>query len=375
MADPVPVLMYHSIAPPIEGWAFSYLSIHPDVFEDHISTLAAAGYVPILLPDLFDGYLDNWVFAFPVLRKHGFRGTVFASTDFIDRRDIVRPNSDDVREGRARPDGLRWNGFLSAAEIRRMLLSEVMDVQGHCKTHTWYFTSPEIIDFHHPGDPYPWLAWNARPERKHLYLEEDQSGFVPLGTPVYAHDRAVTARRYFPDPGRATELSAFVRANGGSGFFEGKDWRNELRNVSAAVHRDARTDRYETEAERLTRLREEIALSRRELEGLVNKKVDFLCWPGGAYDETALEVAREAGYLAWTLSSRDRRARKNVPGENPAWIHRTAAVPWWYFRGRRVCAVDGDFLKRMIEAYRGAALAGLRLKWLKLGRLIGSYFG
>ena len=393
MAEPIPVLMYHSIAPPIEGWAFSYLSIHPDVFEDQMSTLERAGYVPILLSDLFeyvagrrrlppkaivltfdDGYLDNWVFAFPILRRHGFKGTVFASTDFIDRRDATRPNLDDVREGRVKHDDLRWSGFLSAAEMRRMLLSDLMDIQGHCKTHTWYFTSPEIVDFHHPGDAYPWPAWNARPERKPLYLEEDQSGFLPLGAPVYAHARAAAARRYFPDPRVEQELGDYVEAHGGAGFFEKQGWRDDLEKVSAGILRQGLNDRYESEDERMTRLREEITLSKQELETLVDKKIDFLCWPGGAYDETAIEVARESAYLAWTLSSRDRGGKKNRPGEDPTWISRTAAVPWWYFKGRKVCTVDGEFLKRTIAAYKEFNLAGLSLKWFKLGRLLGSYF-
>lgn len=393
MAEPVPVLMYHSIAPPIKGWAFDYLSIHPDVFEAQISTLEQAGYVPVLLPDLFDyvagkrrlppkaivltfddGYLDNWVFAFPILRKHGFRGTVFVSTDFVDRRDATRPNLDDVREGRVKQEDLRWNGFLSAAEMKRMLLSEAMDIQGHCKTHTWYFTSSELVDFHHPGDSYPWLAWNVRPERKPLYLEEDQSGFVRLGAPVYAHAEALAARRYFPDPRVERELGDYVEARGGVGFFDKQGWRDELEEVSAGIVGRGLSDKYESQDEHTTRLREEIVLSKQEIESIVDKKTDFLCWPGGAYDATAVEVAGQAGYLAWTLSSRDRGRKKNVPGEDPRWIRRTAAIPWWYFRGKKVCPVDGEFLKYMIEAYKEFTFAGMRLKWFKLGRLIGSYF-
>ena len=31
-----------------------------------------------------DGYLDNWVFAFPLLKKYGMKATVFMATDFVD---------------------------------------------------------------------------------------------------------------------------------------------------------------------------------------------------------------------------------------------------------------------------------------------------
>ena len=392
MSEPVPVLMYHSVAPPIEGWAFEYLSIHPDVFEDHISTLAGAGYVAVTLADLFDyvagkrrlppkaivltfddGYLDNWVFAFPILRKYGFKGTVFASTDFVDRRDRTSPNLDDAREGRARHEDLQWRGFLSIAEMKRMLLSDIMDVQGHCKTHTWYYTSPEIVDYHHPGDGRPWLAWNARPERKPLYLSEDQSGFVRWGAPVYAYSAAMTARRYFPDPRVEKTVCDHVEAEGGAGFFDKPDWREELDGISESIIGMGLDDRYETQEERMTRLREEVTLSKQELAALLGKAIDFLCWPNGAYDGAAVDVAGQAGYLAWTLSSRDRGTRKNVPGEDPSWIRRYAASPWWYFRGNKVCTLDGELLKRMMDAYKGFRFAGMRLKWHKLGRLIRSY--
>jgi peptidoglycan/xylan/chitin deacetylase (PgdA/CDA1 family) len=394
MAEAVPVLMYHSIAPEIEGWAYNYLSIKPVVFEDQVAALKDAGYVAVSLRELFeyvaakrrlppkavvltfdDGYLDNWVFAFPILRKYGFRGTVFVSTDFIDRRSETRPNLDDVWQGRATQADLEWRGFVGADEIKRMIVSEAMEIQGHCKTHTWYFTSPEIVDFHHPGDAYPWLAWNARPERKHLYLEEDQSGFVALGSPVYSHAKAMVARRFFPDPGVERTLGDYVEGHGGSGFFGKAGWREELGHVAAGVAGDSAGGRYESREERMTRLRDEILLSKQELTGLTGKPVDFLCWPGGAYDETALGIARDAGYVAWTLSSRDPGPKWNMPGEDPMWIRRTAAAPWWSYKGRRICAVDGEFLVRILEAYKGFALAGVRLKWLKVGRLLRSYLG
>jgi peptidoglycan/xylan/chitin deacetylase (PgdA/CDA1 family) len=313
------------------------------------------------------------VFAFPILRKHGFKATVFVSTDFVDRRGETRPNLDDVWQGRAKGRDLKYDGFLSAEELKRMLVSGVMDIQGHCKTHTWYFASPRIVDYHHPGDPYPWLAWNARPERKALYLEEDQSELVRLGSPVYENKKAAVARRYFPDPKVERVTGDYVDARGGGGFFGDPDWRSELNEVAAGIMSEGLSDRYESDEERMTRLREEIILSKQELEHLIGRSVDFLCWPGGAYDENAVALAKEAGYRAWTLSSRDPSTQKNVPGDDPTWIRRTAATPWWYFKGRKICKVDGEFLKHIIEACKGFAFADTRLKWLKLRRLFRSY--
>jgi len=393
MNEPVPVLMYHSVAPEIKNWAYSFLSIAPDVFEDQISTLARAGFVTITLSELYaymsgsgrippkaivltfdDGYLDNWVYAFPILRKYGFKATVYASTDFVDRASAARPNLNDVWDGRAKTEDLEWRGFLCQDEMRRMLMSDLVDIEGHCRTHTWYFTSDEIVDFHHPGDAYPWLAWNQRPDRKPLYMREDQSEFVPLGSPVYEHKKSLVARRYFPDPGVARALTEHVAANGGMLFFETPGWRDDLISVVGGARGTESAGRHESDDERLTRIRDEIVLSKAEMETILDRPLNFICWPGGSYDETSVEVAREAGYKAWTLSSRDISARRNRPGDDPEWVRRMAVAPWWMFKGKRRAVIDGGFLKRMIEDYKGFTLGGFRLRWYKLGKLMGSFF-
>jgi len=397
MDEPVPVLMYHSVAPEIKDWAYSFLSIAPDVFEDQISTLARAGFVGITLEELYrymsgsgrippravvltfdDGYLDNWVYAFPILKKYGFRGTIYASTDFIDRTSAARPNLNDVWDGRAGTGDLEWRGFLCRDEMRRMLMSDLVDIEGHCRTHTWYFTSDRIVDFHHPGDQYPWLAWNERPDRKPLYMREDQSEFVPLGSPVYEHKKSLVARRFFPDPAAAGALTAHVAANGGRLFFEKPDWREDLLSLARSnAGADAgvpQGGRLESDDERLTRIRDEILLSKAELETILDRPLNFICWPGGSYDDTAVEVAREAGYKAWTLSSRDVSPRRNRPGDDPEWVRRMAVSPWWMFRGKRRAFIDGAFLRHMIEDYKGVTLGGFRLRWYKLGKLFGSFF-
>ncbi|MFZ1948415.1 MAG: polysaccharide deacetylase family protein [bacterium] len=392
MADAIPVMMYHSVAPRIEGWAFNYLSFDPACFEDHISTLARAGYRSVLLPEVHDhvsgrralpaksvaltfddGYLDNWVFAVPVLKKYGFKATVFVSTDFIDPRDIQRPTAEDAAAGRVRMEGLAYRGFLTVAEMKSMLASGLIDIQGHCKTHTWHFTGPKIVDFHHPGDSYPWLAWNRRPERKYLYLEEDQTEYVPWGSPIYEFQPAVQARCYFPDRAVERAAVAVVEAGGGRRFFDESDWRSEL--MAAALHAAAGATggREETSEQRKGRLGQEVVASRAELGSLVGKTIDYLCWPNGAYDQTALGLAEGAGYTAWTLGSRAVTTQKNRPGEDPRWIARMAAAPWWMFRGRRIGVVDGDFMRYLIEDYRGVALSSFRLRWHKLGKLLASY--
>ncbi len=394
MKEPVAVLMYHSVAPRIETWDFSHLSLPPEVFEDQMARLKRRGYNSVTLSEAYayvagktrlpprsvvitfdDGYLDNWVYAFPILKKYGMRATVFVSTDFIDRTDRIRPNTDDVAEGRAAEGDLDCRGFLSAAEMERMINSQLVEIQGHCKTHTWYFASGRIVDYNRPGLALPWLGWNARVDRKPMYMAEDQSEFVPFGSPVYEYRESLIARRYFPDPRVEAELGDLVLGLGGRDFFQDPDWRKILDERAQALHARGLDDRVEAEEQRLTRLRGEIPLARQELTDLLGHPVDFLCWPNGKYDDVCVDMARDAGFKAWTLRSSDRHLRRNVPGEDPEWIRRLDVSPWWFCRGRRVCHFDGEFLERVIADYKGFAFSGFRLKWYKMEKFIESLFG
>jgi hypothetical protein len=254
-----------------------------------------------------------------------------------------------------------------------MLASGLIDIQAHCKTHTWYFTGKTIVDFHHPGDAYPWLAWNARPELKPFYIEEDQTDLVPLGSPVYTHEKSLVARRYFPDRRVEEATTRHVAANGGRSFFQRRDWKEALLAVASKASESALVQRHESEEERMARLAEEIEHSKQHLERLLDKPVDFLCWPGGAYDETAVGIARKAGYRAWTLASRLAGPEKNAPGEDPSWMRRLAVAPWWHYKGHRRRAVDGKFLELMIAEYKGLAFSRLRLMGYKLRKLLGGH--
>ncbi len=389
MDNPIPVLMYHSIAPEDPNWIHSYLSTDPYLFDNQIATLARIGYVSITLDDLYDymsgrkklakksvvltfddGYLDNWVFAFPILKKYGFKGTIFVSTDFIDPRDVIHPTLEDVWNAKLKMEDLNWKGFLCFREMHQLIRSGLMDIQCHCKTHTWYFVDPTIVDFHHPGDEYVWLAWNRKPERKYLWMEEDQSQFAPFGVPIYKYAKSLEARIFFPDSEVDQRIIDYVESRGGRSFFENPNWKQDLMDIASKFRKQAKSDRIETDQERRQRYFEEIVLSKEYLEAKLGKKVSFLCWPGGAYDELAIQIAQNAGYTAWTRRSSEAIGRKNRPGEDPRWIRRLGAAPWWCYKGERICAIDGEFLAAMLAHHVEVRFSGVRLKWIKLKNLL-----
>jgi peptidoglycan/xylan/chitin deacetylase (PgdA/CDA1 family) len=101
----VPILMYHYISdpPPGANAVRRDLSVSPALFESHLRYLRDAGYHVITLDDLLrfltfgqplpdkpviltfdDGYVDNYISAFPLLKRYGMVGQFFLITDFVD---------------------------------------------------------------------------------------------------------------------------------------------------------------------------------------------------------------------------------------------------------------------------------------------------
>jgi peptidoglycan/xylan/chitin deacetylase (PgdA/CDA1 family) len=143
---PVPVLMYHHIAADRE--------ITPAGFEKHLKYFASTGCTTPTLSDFLaflkgekslqeksllltfdDGYADNWICAYPLLKKYGFRAMVFATTgrmgDFA-----PRPTLADGAQSPVTVQGERGEqGFLSWQELKMMADSGVFEIGSHTETH------------------------------------------------------------------------------------------------------------------------------------------------------------------------------------------------------------------------------------------------
>ncbi|MFU2051325.1 polysaccharide deacetylase family protein [Bordetella hinzii] len=157
-APNVPVLMYHHITP-----AGGMIAATPQVFEAQIAALARAGYqslsaaqfagylagapVPAksVLITFDDGYLNNWVHAHPILRRHGMRAVLFLITGLIGYgparpcagQDLPLPADVDheaskrlIAEGRADEVMLRWS------EVQAMIEAGTFEFHSHTHTHT-----------------------------------------------------------------------------------------------------------------------------------------------------------------------------------------------------------------------------------------------
>ncbi len=131
---PVPILMYHYVSPlPEDADAIrTELTIHPQLFREHVRFLIQEGYSIISLYEIYnalsvganlpqhpivltfdDGYADHFEYVFPVLQEFNVSGTFFVITDFIDQRN---------------PNHLTW-------EQAQEMIDGGMFIEAHTKTH------------------------------------------------------------------------------------------------------------------------------------------------------------------------------------------------------------------------------------------------
>jgi peptidoglycan/xylan/chitin deacetylase (PgdA/CDA1 family) len=165
----VPVLMYHHV-----NAVGRRISVTPEYFGDQMRYLKRHGYrglsseefsavikgeqsadviedgrrlKPIVIT-FDDGWLDNWVFAFPILKKYGMKAVIFVMTKHVAEGGVRRRADEEVvslpeHEGciEALNAGRGAEVMLSWDELRLMESSGLIDVQSHTHAHTrWDLT-------------------------------------------------------------------------------------------------------------------------------------------------------------------------------------------------------------------------------------------
>lgn len=161
MTTIVPVLMYHHVTP-----AGGAINVTPENFRDQLMWLRRHGYKSItteqmadhlngnslpaksVLITFDDGYLDNFVYAWPLLKEFGFTATIFIVTSWIGdgeprpysksgiaSANLPRtPDHEECKQLMANADfdkyALRWS------EIDLMRADGICEFHSHTHTHT-----------------------------------------------------------------------------------------------------------------------------------------------------------------------------------------------------------------------------------------------
>lgn len=169
-ARSVPVLMYHHISP-----CPGLVTLTPDHFAEQMAALSAAGYrtldagqfgaylagAPVadksVVLTFDDGYLDNWVYAHPVLEKFAFTALMFVVTGWIKegpRRAHASEGSSTLPETpehnackRIIADGHADEVIVRWSEVEAMASAGTFEFHSHTHTHNrWDKTCATVAD-------------------------------------------------------------------------------------------------------------------------------------------------------------------------------------------------------------------------------------
>jgi len=319
-------IMFHSAGLNNLQWRSAHISDPLDIVREKLKVICDEGYKTISMREATanigrtrdnlvhlnfdDGYLDNWVHVFPILREMNQKATIYVTPDFVDPGDIIRDQKDISTRDHESLECCA--GFLSYPEMRKMESSGLVEIQSHGLTHTWYAKGPRIVDYWHPGSATQalgpvWMLWNRFPEKKPFYLTEakDLEKQIPYGTPVYEHGKSLETLRFFPDEAQLEERLIGHAAAQNDEFFRTSGWRSELdRIVDDHRGKFGAAGEFESAEGHSARVRHELIESKRLLEENLGHEVDGLCLPGGGVTEEVLTQASEAGYRDFTLPSK-----------------------------------------------------------------------
>lgn len=294
--------MYHCINENSTFNPLGFLSFTPWQFRQHLKYLRNNGFKLVNLSAIWklacegkmanykyavitfdDGFLDNWLIVPQILEEFQASGTVFVNPDFTEDG-FVRAAKDVPCE---------W-GNLNYSEMKELEKKGVLDIQSHTMTHNFEFCSNKVIDFYtsQKFKNYYWLAWKLFPHEKPNWCRriEHLKQLIPQGYPIFEYDRAITVRRFSP----SDEFIDYAVRNFSASLPDYVNLLDEYNNKG----------QFENKQQWKQRVEYELGQSKKLLEQKLQKQVNFVCFPGGAYNDEVLQIAERAGYKAYMISSR-----------------------------------------------------------------------
>jgi len=334
----LPVLMYHYVSMHKDS-----IAVDPGLFEEHLTSMARAGYRGVSLTEATgyllegrvlpeksvlitfdDGFLDNFVYAYPLLKKHGHKGVIFAVTGKLENHDAPRPNLEDVWQGfvdarelpmvdnpfRKNNEGLRMRRdmFLSWEEARIMRDSGVVDVSAHSRKHRSVFLGPDFETVFMPKG------------RKRTFDRIEQE--VLFGLPRFKEGPALANRAFIPAPEVYDWLREAVPQNLSAAvqFFKRPEAEKKIVAKMREVPKD-QLGRFETDEEFRARLHRELSTCREQIKSELGQSPTTLCWPWGASCPESEQIAKELGFKVFFHTTMG----ANPPGKRPHHVHRFKA--------------------------------------------------
>lgn len=305
-----------------------------------------------------DGRASVWRVAYPLLKKYGYRATVFLVPKIVRKDDRLSLNLIDADQGRCTIDEVNTQEpghppTVSWREALEMHESGVIDFQCHSLDHRRIPVGSRIRDFIHPGLIAEYFFSFDIPIMRDAEVEYDDFKAF-LGAPVYESAPFMENREcYLEDIALRNACVDYVAQNGGERFFLDSSWRKRLfRWVDAGRNGAKVSGEYEAPGVQRERITSSLLKAKEMIETrLAGKTVRHLAYPWGQGSDLSAACSKEAGYVSNFWSTITRRS-SNRPGDDPFRIVRLKHDFIWRLPGQGRKPLRHVFLfkaKRRIE--------------------------
>ncbi len=291
---PLIVLYYHRILP-FKGydidistfeWQLSFLKKRFDIVGAEVLKKIKNGEKlkkSSVLITFDDGYADNYVYAYPLLKKYGAKALLFIPTSKITHSkkrktlfdcrnkglnisDLYTPD----KKERALEDSLKGNlgEFLHWEEIEEMVSSGVFDVGSHGHIHSKIFSSDRVVGIYGK-------------DRVHWSFAYANNNDLRRGVPIFEMRSSLFERKFAP-------------------FEEFKQYcidmyEKEKENISIDKLNEYQS-KGEYESDFKKRITSELKISKELIKKNLGIDTEFLSWPWGEYSDTGVEAAKSLGF-------------------------------------------------------------------------------
>ncbi len=236
-----------------------------------------------------DGYADNYVYAYPILKKMGILAHLFITADRI-LDSVVRKSLFDYWDGKISEKELykpvsmyyghkefikngRSKEFLSWEELNKM--KDVFTFGSHGGKHFAFPYRDEIVDFFDGSNSH----WTML-----LYSDE-----LLVGLPRFPTRSELDIRKFYPSKDLLNFCLEFPKKG---------NWKEKLK---LEVSRHFKTlGEFETEDEARNRIEDELRSSKRKIEERLDVTVDNFSWPFGHYSGFSQELAQKVYKYVFT---------------------------------------------------------------------------
>lgn len=152
----IPIVMYHHVSPVGRD-----INVPPEIFEDHLRNLYKKGWKTLsgqeflyflqsneipkkcVLLTFDDGFVDNYLYAYPLLKKYNMKAMLFVATSFIEGTELKRDRFIPMAHKKAWDLAFterRSEVMCTWKELMEMEDSGIFDIQSHGHSHNthWY---------------------------------------------------------------------------------------------------------------------------------------------------------------------------------------------------------------------------------------------